>query len=108
MKNLVLVSAIFFTFFIFSSYGCKSAAANKDGNTLNEGAVYKTERQKEYETINDFIINSLKNKNITIDNLLKLSNIRLKANENEIMRALSILEINSEIERLPGRIIKKI
>ena len=77
-------------------------------NTKKDCAVYKTERQKEYETINDFIINSLKNKNITIDNLLKLSNIRLKANENEIMRALSILEINSEIERLQGGIIKKI
>ncbi len=41
IKILFLVSAIFFTFFIFSSYGCKSAAANKDGNTLNEGAVVR-------------------------------------------------------------------
>ncbi|MGC8555316.1 MAG: hypothetical protein ACP5NA_07520 [Candidatus Acidulodesulfobacterium sp.] len=77
-------------------------------NAKKDRAAYKTEWSKEYESINSFIINSLTNENITIDNLLKLSNIRLKANENEIMRALSILEINSEIERLPGGIIKKI
>ena len=77
-------------------------------NAKKDRAVYETDGQKEYDAINSFIINSLTNENITIDNLLKLSNIRLKANENEIMRALSILEINSEIERLPGGIIKKI
>ena len=77
-------------------------------NAKKDCAAYETDGQNKYEAINSFIINSLINENITIDNLLKLSNIRLKANENEIMRALSILEINSEIERLPGGIIKKI
>jgi hypothetical protein len=77
-------------------------------NAKKDCTAYETDGQNKYEAINSFIINSLINENITIDNLLKLSNIRLKANENEIMRALSILEINSEIERLPGGIIKKI
>ncbi len=82
--------------------------ATANANTQKDAAAYGTDGLEEYEIINKFIMNSLTKENITIDNLLKLSNIRLKANENEIMRALSILEINSEIERLPGGIIKKI
>ncbi|RZV40518.1 MAG: hypothetical protein EVJ48_00940 [Candidatus Acidulodesulfobacterium acidiphilum] len=82
--------------------------ATANANTQKDAAAYGTDVPEEYEVISKFIINSLTKENITIDNLLKLSNIRLKANENEIIRALSILEINSEIERLPGGIIKKI
>ena len=85
-----------------------SITANANANIQKDAAAYGTDGLEEYEVINKFIINSLTKENITIDNLLKLSNIRLKANENEIMRALSILEINSKIERLPGGIIKKI
>ncbi len=64
--------------------------------------------KKEYNSIQKFIINSLEKENITIDNLLKLSNIKLNADEKEIIKAISILEMNSEIERRPGGIIKKI
>ena len=39
-KILFLVSVIFFTIFVFSVSGCKSAAA-KDGNALNKGAVIR-------------------------------------------------------------------
>jgi hypothetical protein len=82
--------------------------ATANANTKKDAVAYGTDGLEEYQIISKFIIDSLTKENITIDNLLKLSNIRLKANENEIMRALSILEINSVIERLPGGIIKKI
>ena len=61
-----------------------------------------------HNDIRQFILNSLEKGNIAIDNLLKLSNIKLNVNEKEIIRALSILEMNSEVERRPGGIIKKI
>ena len=85
----------------------KNITITAAANTKKDAVAYGKNEREKYEVINKFIINSLTKENITIDNLLKLSNIRLKANENEIMRALSILEINSEIERLPGGIIKK-
>ncbi|MCL4427848.1 MAG: hypothetical protein M1276_02470 [Deltaproteobacteria bacterium] len=62
----------------------------------------------QYNAIQQFIINSLKKENIAIDNLLKLSNIKFNAADKEIIKAISILEMNSEIERCPGGIIKKI
>ncbi|MHB8232436.1 MAG: hypothetical protein ACYDDB_06010 [bacterium] len=64
--------------------------------------------KKEHDSIQKFIINSLEKENITIDNLLKLSNIKFNANNKEIIKAISILEMNSEIERCPGGIIKKL
>jgi hypothetical protein len=70
--------------------------------------ISNTGIKKEYNSIQKFIINSLEKENITIDNLLKLSNIKLNVDEKEIIKAISILEMNSEIERRPGGIIKKI
>ncbi len=70
--------------------------------------ISNTVIKKEYNSIQKFIINSLEKENITIDNLLKLSNIKLNVDEKEIIKAISILEMNSEIERRPGGIIKKI
>lgn len=63
---------------------------------------------RQHDAIQQFIINSLEKENIAIDNLLKLSNIKFNADDKEIMKAISILEINSEIERCPGGIIKKL
>ena len=70
--------------------------------------ISNTVIKKEYNSIQKFIINSLEKENITIDNLLKLSNIKLNVDEKEIIKEISILEMNSEIERRPGGIIKKI
>ncbi len=58
------------------------------------------------DPVQKFIMQILEKENITIDNLLKLSNIKINAND--IVKAISILEINSQIERRPGGIIKKI
>ncbi len=73
---------------------------------LNGGIQAKS--GKVHDRIRQFIINSLEKENLAIDNLLKLSNIKLNVNEKEIIKAISILEMNSEIERCPGGIIKKI
>ena len=83
-------------------YSKYTMAPDKKPNISNTGI------KKEYNSIQKFIINSLEKENITIDNLLKLSNIKLNAEEKEIINAISILEMNSEIERRPGGIIKKI
>ena len=61
-----------------------------------------------HNAIQQFIINCLEKENIAIDNLLKLSNIKLNADEKETVKAISLLEMNCEIERRPGGIIKKI
>ncbi|MHB1661310.1 MAG: hypothetical protein ACYCTD_04335 [bacterium] len=71
-------------------------------NTNNIGV------KKEYDSIQKFIMDSLEKENIAIDNLLKLSNIKFNVNNKEIIKAISILEMNSEIERYPGGIIKKL
>lgn len=83
-------------------FGAMSAIQDKKlkTNTINI--------KKEYDYIQKFIINSLEKENITIDNLLKLSNIKFNADNKEIIKAISILEMNSEIERCPGGIIKKL
>jgi hypothetical protein len=64
--------------------------------------------KKEHDSIQQFIINCLEKENIALDNLLKLSNIKLNTSEKEIAKAISMLEINCEIERCPGGIIKKL
>ena len=61
-----------------------------------------------YSPIQKFILKTLEKENITIDNLIKLSNIKFNINPNEILKNVSMLEINSEIERFPGGIIKKL
>ncbi len=48
------------------------------------------------------------NENIPIDNLIKVGNINHKVDRCDILKAISIMEINSEIIRLPGGLIKKI
>ena len=63
---------------------------------------------RRHNAIQQFIINCLEKENIAIDNLLKLSNIKLNADEKETAKAISMLEMNCEIERRPGGIIKKI
>ena len=83
-------------------YSKYTTAPDKKPDISNTGI------KKEYNSIQKFIINSLEKENIAIDNLLKLSNIKLNADEKEIMKAISMLEMNSEIERRPGGIIKKI
>ncbi|MCL4542776.1 MAG: hypothetical protein M1458_03375 [Deltaproteobacteria bacterium] len=62
----------------------------------------------ECNPIQKFILKTLEKENITIDNLIKLSNIKFNVNSNEILKNISILEINSEIGRFPGGIIKKL
>ncbi len=82
---------------IFKSSTIKKSDMNKDTCNITR-----------HNTIRQFILDSLEKENIAIDNLLKLSNIKLNAEEKETAEAISILEMNSEIERCPGGIIKKI
>jgi len=81
-------------------YGSGHKNANhRDGDANNTAR---------HDAVQQFIMNSLEKENIAIDNLLKLSNIKLNADEKETVKAISILEMNCEIERCPGGIIKKI
>lgn len=67
-----------------------------------------TKNGMKHTDIQKFILKNLDNENITIDNLIKLSNIKFDGNSNEILKNISLLEMNLEIERLPGGFIKKL
>lgn len=77
-------------------------------NNLMKSNNNMAKNQSEYSPIQKFILKTLEKENISIDNLIKLSNIKFNINSNEILKNLSMLEMNSEIERCPGGIIKKI
>lgn len=79
---------------------------NNDNNLI-ESNKNQAKTETEYNAVQKFILKTLEKENITIDNLIKLSNIKFNINSNEILKNISMLEINSEIERFPGGIIKK-
>ncbi len=76
-------------------------------NNLTLPGNNASKNKTEYSPIQEFILKTLEKENITIDNLIKLSNIKFNINSNEILKNVSTLEMNSEIERFPGGVIKK-
>ncbi len=76
-------------------------------NNLTLPGNNASKNKTEYSPIQEFILKTLEKENITIDNLIKLSNIKFNINSNEILKNVSMLEMNSEIERFPGGVIKK-
>ncbi|RZD15415.1 MAG: hypothetical protein EVJ47_03850 [Candidatus Acidulodesulfobacterium ferriphilum] len=76
-------------------------------NNLTLPGSDAAKNKTEYSPIQEFILKTLEKENITIDNLIKLSNIKFNINSNEILKNVSMLEMNSEIERFPGGVIKK-
>ena len=79
---------------------------DKDNNLMKSNNNMP-KNQSEHSPIQKFILKTLEKENISIDNLIKLSNIKFNINSNEILKNVSMLEMNSEIERCPGGIIKK-